>query len=286
MHVAFASTAVQRAQRWEDLLRRLFRPLHVDRTLEPVESARIGNDGLELLLPAVADVPSLKLSYPQSGRALFSPRNRETAGQLVTFIAQAESSREAYDRGVSEERLRMAQDLHDDLGARLLSGLHAADEKARPAFAAALDEMRMIVSELAREEARLNALLADARFEAQRRLSAVGIALEWSIDEDRGILLSYQEQKAVRSSLREAVNNVIHHSGATRMTISVKVEAGLLVLSTQDDGRGFSLELVDRADGYGLKSLRRRMLNLGGQIDFDPRPGACALRIQIPLRHS
>src|SRR5690606_24657655 len=94
---------------------------------DPTAEPRVEEEGLALRLPAIADGPPLKLLYPFAGRGLFGPSHLAIAREMLALVAQAEVSRAAYERGVREERGRIARDLHDDVGARLLSGLHAAD---------------------------------------------------------------------------------------------------------------------------------------------------------------
>src|SRR5690606_38053805 len=142
LHVALAPSVEVRRDRWTALLQELFDPLEITNADEDVVSIRVEADGMDLLVPAVAGSSALRLAYVWRGASLVSPASRDLAEQLVATIKQAELSRDAYARGVIEERRRMAQDLHDDIGARLLSGLYLADDRTRPTFQAALADIR------------------------------------------------------------------------------------------------------------------------------------------------
>lgn len=287
LHVAFAPSDNLRAVRWESLLRKLFQPLEMEVSSRPVDQVHIDSEGLILYIPPLATTPSLQLSYPWSGRSLYSPQSKAIAEQVVRIVSQAESNRQAYDRGVIEERLRMAQDLHDDLGAKLLTGIHTADDNTRPAFEAALDEMKSIVREMSGERMPLSRLLADSRHEVARRLSPHAIALDWPVvsDDKCEQIFDFRLQKAIKSIFRECVSNVLRHSGATRLKISVDTDENGLKIIIQDNGRGFSASILDgETSGFGLSGLKRRIHKLDGTINFEIKNG-CTISIFLPLNN-
>jgi len=286
LDVAFARSPGERSSRWQALLRRLFDPLELTEIADPGTIA-IGNDGLSLQLPPVAGSPPLLLTYPFAGRGLFSPQHQGLAEQLLALVARADEGRAAYMRGVGEERRRMARDLHDDVGARLLTGLHTADAATRPTLQAALSDIRAIVSGLAGEEASLDRVLAETRHEAARRLEASGIALEWPLGEHEAdaLLLDYRLHKALTSAVREIVSNTIRHSGAKRLSVTPTLTADRLTLSFADDGSG--LPLAARAGetaGYGLRNLRHRLTDIGGQLTLGTPRAGTSITLAVPLR--
>ena len=285
LDVAFAPSAGERSSRWRALLVRLFDPLELTEAGETA-AVGIGNDGLTLHLPAVAGSPPLLLSYPFAGRGLFSPQHHDLAEQLLTLVARAEEGREAYMRGVGEERRRMARDLHDDVGARLLTGLHTADETTRPTLQAALSDIRAIVSGLSGEEANLDRVLAETRHEAARRLEAAEIALDWPLPEAEyeAISLDYRLHKALTSAVREIVSNVIRHAGARNFVVTPTLSAGQLTLRFTDDGKGLPPEaLAGETPGFGLRNLRHRIEDIGGHLTLAGTAGGTAIQLDIPL---
>ncbi|KHD89868.1 MAG: hypothetical protein OM95_02085 [Bdellovibrio sp. ArHS] len=284
LHIAFASSLEQRQQRWEVLLHRLFDPLEMKKTTKPVDQVSIGQDGLTLEIPSVARTPALILSYPWAGKSLFDKHSKKLAEQLLSLLRQAESNREAYDRGASEERRRMAQDLHDDVGARLLSGLQTSDENVRSTIQGALSEIRAIVSGILGERISLSHLLADIRYETHRRLTAVNIRLEWSLQEDSSEekLLDYREQKTLRSAFREIVTNVIRHSEATTFSVEVVKLNGMLNFSLKDDGRGIPESVELSSAGYGLKNMHRRMSDIQGVFHYQSSSMGTIIYLRLP----
>ncbi len=286
LDIAFAPSPTASARQWRALLRRLFDPLEMEDTAETVVLATISEDGISLLLPAVAGAPPLRLAYPFAGRGLYSPTHVKLANNLVSLTVRAAEGREAYMRGVGEERRRMARDLHDDVGARLLTGLHTADETTRPTLQAALSDIRAIVSGLAGEEASLDRVLAETRHEAARRLEAAEIALDWPLPETEveAIQLDYRLHKALTSAVREIVSNAIRHSGASRFTVTPTLSPGHLALHFTDDGSGIPAEaLAGETAGFGLRNLRHRIEDIGGHLTLAGEPGGTSITLDIPL---
>lgn len=284
MDVAFAPSRLDSAARWRALLKRLFDPLETTDCPNPLRRPAVSEDGLTLTLPSVAGAPGVRLSYPFGGRGLFRHGHLALAENLVTLTEKAEESRQAYMRGVGEERRRMARDLHDDVGARLLTGLHTADERTRPTLQAALSDIRAIVSGLVGEEAELELVLAQIRHEAARRLEAANIALDWPLPDSGPARIDYRAHKALTSATREVVSNVIRHSGATRLAVTLETGTERLHLRFADNGRGLpDAALAGDGTGFGLRNLRQRLHDLGGTISFDGRSGT-AIAIDLPLQ--
>ncbi|MCW5721123.1 MAG: ATPase [Devosia sp.] len=284
MDVAFAPSRHDSATRWRALLGQLFDPLESADHRNDLPGPAVSDDGLTLTLPSVAGAPGLRLSYPFGGRGLFRPGHLALAANLVALTEKAEESRQAYMRGVGEERRRMARDLHDDVGARLLTGLHTADERTRPTLQAALSDIRAIVSGLVGEEAELDRVLAQIRHEAARRLEAANIALDWPLPETGPVRIDYRAHKALTSATREVVSNVIRHSGATTLAVTLATGTERLSLRFSDDGRGLpEAALAGDGGGYGLRNLRQRLEDLGGTVAFEVRAGT-AIAIDLPLQ--
>jgi signal transduction histidine kinase len=87
--------------------------------------------------------------------------------------------------------------------------------------------------------------------------------------------------------LREAVNNIIKHSSASRCTIRCLIDSGDFQLAIQDNGKGIPLELDGRLDrGHGMASMKHRAKQLHGQCLVESGPGyGTVIRLTIPLEH-
>jgi signal transduction histidine kinase len=288
--VAFAPSATLQRDEWQNLLRRIFDPLELEAMDAPVSEVHTDALGLTLFIPGIGDLPSLKLAYPASGRTLFSPDALQLARQIVYLMRQAEVSRKSYDRGVIEERQRMAQDLHDDVGARLLTALHQCDEKARPTLQAVMADIKELVGEMNGESMSLADILADLRFETSRRLAAAYMEMEWTLSSDERmdeIILSYREHKALRSGFREIITNSIRHSNASRVQINLKIKAAFVQLLIRDNGQGMPpSNLNGKTQGYGLAILRKRIAELGGRVHLTSSHQGTSFQLNIPCGNS
>ena len=279
--VAFAVTPHERAERWQDVLRQLFHPMELAPAAVAPAGVQIERDGLALLLPATAGAPALRLAYPWQGRGLFGPRHVELAHQIVALMQRADASRDAYDRGAQAERLRIARDLHDDLGARLLSGLSQQRiERVHQSIRDALDDMRGIVDAMAGRAAPWEHLVAELRHETGQRLEAAGLALDWPLPPPDARTLAGRPARHLVSMLREWVSNVIRHAQAGRVSVRLDWHGdGRLTLEVRDDGIGFDVAHADA--GNGLSNLRRRVQELGGRIDIASTPQGSRLAIAL-----
>jgi signal transduction histidine kinase len=153
---------------------------------------------------------------------------------------------------------------------------------------AALADIRAIVSGLVGDTATLDRVLAEVRHEAARRLEAAGIALDWPPYEnpEADVLLDYRTRKALTSAVREAVSNVIRHSGAARVRATVVRQPDRLVMTLADDGKG--LPETTHAAGQGLRNLKRRIEDIRGALTIaSPGTGTpgtgTQIRFEVPL---
>ncbi|MGB3866009.1 MAG: ATP-binding protein [Xanthobacteraceae bacterium] len=285
--VTFAATAQERSGRWHGLLRRLFDPLVMTPLEHAVADVEIGREGLEVRLPAAADTPALELRYPWRGERLFGSSDRDLARELVRLMRYVEISRDAFERGGVEERRRIARDLHDDVGARLLSGLYKTEvSDTHRVLRDALADIRTIVSGLSADQLPLGRVIAALRHEAGERLAAAGIDLHWplaAVDESTK-LLDYRIYRSIVSAHREIVSNVIRHAHARRVEVTVAQQDRTLSITIADDGVGIDpANARGSAHGSGLRGIIRRLGDLGGSFVVAPAARGSILEIRIPL---
>ena len=199
----------------------------------------------------------------------------------------AETAEQRLEQVTERERKRIAADLHDDLGAKLLTIVHTSESDRISTLAReALEEMRLSVRGLTGKPVQLIDALGDWRAEVVSRLSQANILAEWKspADEVEHTLPARTYVQTTRI-LREAVNNIIKHSCATHCTISCNVLDSDFQVVIQDNGQGISTELDGRLDkGHGMAGMKSRAKQMHGQCLVESGPGwGTVIRLTIPL---
>jgi two-component system, NarL family, sensor histidine kinase UhpB len=179
-------------------------------------------------------------------------------------------------QGAQEERQRIAADLHDDLGAKLLTIAQTAKNPQHGSRVAelarqALEDMRLAVRGLATNAVSAAELQADWRADLLQRLEVAGIDAQWLGNEPpSSLMITSTAQVQLTRVMRETLSNVIRHSQATLCQISCQWEQDEFLLFVQDDGLGLpSSELVaGLRQGLGLSNIERRIHKLGGLVQW------------------
>ncbi len=184
------------------------------------------------------------------------------------------------------ERKRIAADLHDDLGAKLLTIVHTSESERISSLAReALEEMRLSVRGLTGRPVQLADAMGDWRAETVSRLAQAGIDSDWHAPDELPQVLSSRAYVQTTRILRESTSNIIKHSGAKHCSVRVGIEAGDFQLVIQDDGNGITEEVDARLDrGHGLASMKNRAKQLQGQCLIESGVGyGTVIRLTLPL---
>jgi two-component system, NarL family, sensor histidine kinase DesK len=235
----------------------------------------------------------------------------------------------------SEERLRLARDMHDltgqslstitlksDLAARVLDRLPASPERDRAreevlqiadVSRQALRDVREALSGYRRPTLAVEAITARAALEAAGITAhddtALTVALsagsEAGCAPDRADTPDPEatgqgtacpdSEAALAWCLREAVTNVVRHSGARNCWLTLRRNQDALVLAVRDDGRGLpgapsegdaprrAEAIAARGDQSGLRGMSERLSAVGGRLEISPGGGFC-LTATVPAR--
>jgi signal transduction histidine kinase len=179
-----------------------------------------------------------------------------------------------------EERNRISADMHDDLGAgmttiRLYSELakrRVGDkvipeiEKISSSANELLEKMNAIIWSMSSSNDSLGNMIAYIRSYSLEYFEDTGINCHITIPENLpNIVVSGTIRRNVFLVVKESLNNIVKHSGATEVHITLAKVPGGLKLFIQDNGKGIDFEKL-RQFSNGLKNMKKRMNDLG--IDF------------------
>ena len=182
-----------------------------------------------------------------------------------------------------QERQRIYQNLHDDLGAKLLDLVYgAATPEQADRAREALQILRDVVSQSARPPGPLSASLDAVRAEAMQRLASLNMALDWQQAEDMpDPVLAQAQVLHLARIVREAISNALRHSGTQALRIRVSHLVGELVLDVTDFG-DYAPQAI--GEGQGTRNMREHAVGLGGDIVWDEATqGGTKVLLRVPL---
>ncbi len=269
------------------LLRELFDPMEVVLVERTLSQARVSGDGSTLLVPvprlagAGEGGGAIAIRFALRGRRLFVSEDARLTDRIVEQLKRAVAFDKAVEQGRSEERLRLAQDLHDDIGARLLTLMYKAQSPEMEEYVRhTLQDLKTLTRGLAAPNHRLSHAAAEWKADLTQRLTAAHIELRWTCEFDEDVLLSVVQWSALTRVLRELVSNTISHARATRVDVELNLANDLLDLSVVDNGVGRNPRAWSH--GLGLGGVRKRVKQLGGGVEWrEATPHGIACRVII-----
>lgn len=270
------------------LLRELFEPLEVFVVDNVPARTRVVGGGAALVVPARgsedagAPATALVLRHARQGQRLFTLDDARLVDRVLDQMWRAVAYDRAVERGRHEERQRIAQDLHDDIGARLLTLMYQAPTPEMENYLRhTLQDLKTITRGLAAGEHRLSHAAVEWKADLAHRLAAAQAELGWAFSCDRDLRLTVVQWSALTRVLRELVSNALYHGHASRVDVRLNLEGSRLLLQVADDGRGRDPQ--GWSHGLGLGGVRKRVKLLGGEVRWsnnDPRGIACEVRVQ------
>lgn len=187
------------------------------------------------------------------------------------------------------ERARILQDMHDGMGAHLITALHLArrSDVDRGDLARAIEEslqdLRLIIDSLDLTERDVLPLLGNLRFRLEPRLAALGIKLEWDVLPPLPTLnyLTPNSALAILRVVQEAINNAIRHAQPGMVRITARVEPRWVLIRVSDDGCGFVPE-ASHQGRRGLSGMQSRAASLGATLIVDSSQTGTCISLQLP----
>jgi len=201
---------------------------------------------------------------------------------------------------IQQERLRISEDMHDDLGSDLTK-------------IGVLSEMIRVIEPMRPEPAEWLKKISFHAIDLRKKFDEI----IWALDPDNdnvGELFSYlqsysreffddspvscsfetegSEEEKLSSAIRrnifltfkEILNNSLRHSGAKKVHIHFLNKNSWLIITVKDDGKGFDTGETGN-EGHGLKNLRSRMERIGGELQVNSLPGGgSTTKLRIPVQ--
>lgn len=201
----------------------------------------------------------------------------------------------AHLEGQQRERLRIAEDLHDDFGSGLskISLLSEVAKKKAPApteldkIAATAKELLLKMSEIVwalnNHNDTLPSLAAYIRRYTSGFFEDSDLRSHFKIPDLPEAPLSGEVRRNVFLVVKESLHNVLKHAGASKVDIDFSLVGDRLEIRILDNGKGFDEEAFSKA-GNGLLNMEKRMTAAGGTFDIQSTPGKGTLvRLGLPL---
>ena len=270
--------------------------------------------GLDLVLLRKVLSPLFRLTEVMSsidpdrpGRRLSGVDPRSSEGQAMerafnAMLDRLESARhEAAHTALAAqeaERLRVARELHDEIGQTLTAVTIQAEGAADGEPALAPDALRRVADAVRESLDEVRRIARELRPEALDDLGLVNalIALCTRVDAQKGPRvkrelqgalppLSAEVELVLYRIAQESLTNALRHSDAGSATVSLEADADSVTLRVADDGQGMPEQLP--AGTAGIAGMRERALLVGGRLTIDSRPGqGTEVRLTIPAEQA
>lgn len=231
-----------------------------------------------------------------------------TLGGIVRYVElrkmRALVDRAEREEAIERERARIAKDIHDDLGASLteitlLSELAQGSDAPAHEMHADLRKIAARTRHLTRaldatvwavnpRNDTLESLVNYTCNHAEDYLKSAAIRCRLEVpDRLLGQVLSAAVRHNAFLIVKEALHNVVKHSGATEVTLRITVVEGGLTILVEDNGRGFeaggpAAMAGPQRPGNGLSNMRRRAEEIGAKFELRSGPGQ-GTRIRVEL---
>jgi signal transduction histidine kinase len=245
-----------------------------------------------------------------AGLIIKNSRRREKISRQEKLIEQQKFEKTLKDyelnsidmilEGQEKERQRMANDLHDNLGSMLAT------------LKLNFENLKLRKMELRDEENKLYERTDELIEEAYQKVRRLAHAKNAGVFASEGLIPAIQKlaekisipgklqlqviafgfkerlentlEIAIFRTVQELSTNIIKHSQATEATIHLTDHGDSINIMIEDNGVGFDRKNIDTADGMGLQNIKKKIVQLGGNLEIDSTPGkGTTIIIDIPV---
>ncbi|MCF8374561.1 MAG: sensor histidine kinase [Bacteroidales bacterium] len=274
----------------------LFSFFGVRRIIKPIivlkdAAFRIGKGEFDLRLPVNNndEIGDLTQSFNQ-----MTARLEEQTQELKT---QKQKQLRSMIDGQEYERQRFSRELHDGLGQSLSAikmqlegsiGLETNErnKKTRDLLAS----IDVTIDEVRRMSNNLQPVLLDnfgISTALQNLCNEIAPTAPFNLMseiEEIDVKLSKRIQTYLFRIAQEGLNNIVKHASAGEVGLNFFVQDGTLVLSIEDDGKGFDIKVIGKTKGQGLDNMIQRASLINGKIDLNSVPGkGTIITVSLPV---
>jgi signal transduction histidine kinase len=261
--------------------------------------SKAGNYFLLFLLSIAIGVAAyFILNYYKSKKILKERKLAQEQRELKMMRDQELASIDAMIAGQEKERLKIASDLHDDLGSSLTAikvSLENAKERTEDQVSKGiLNNAHDILNETYVKVRRLshtqnsrvlseNGWISSLKDLVEKINKSGKLDIEVVTSGLKGSLSNSTELNLFRI-IQELINNIIKHANATEASVIITGYDHVLDIMVEDNGKGFDLK-TEENKGLGLQNIKKRVENMKGNfvIDSNFNKGGCSISIEIPI---
>ena len=277
-------TRVKADEFWQQLVERATKPIQQEILHQPITEFAIDDDGMVLRVPSIRQDYSLELAGCDGGRRLFSAQDISVLQQCYDLIRFGEHQYQLREDSTNRERERIMRDLHDDVGAKLLTLIHRVPDPYADMARSALTTLRETIFSLANgNDLPLDEFMASLREECIDRCEAAGCKLNWKVPPTGQCTVSAHVQINFSRVIRECMTNSLKHSQPSTVEIEMShSDTSEIVLSLSHDGN--AIPVTQWQANNGMLNMFRRMNELAGSITFEDRhPQGVIIQVRFPV---
>ena len=221
-------------------------------------------------------------------------------GILLNMSARKETELEqlkAIVQGVDLERKRIAAEIHDGLGQTLIAAnliLNSIDKDSLPDNESKQNIVRELIDEAIAEGREIShslmpksledyGLIASIKALTHKIGSAKSICLKFHCNKEDDIRFPIEIENNLYRITQEALVNIIKHSEAKNVILQLIIHNKSLILTIEDDGKGFKNPISSSKNGLGIKNIKNRIASIDGMMQIDSNADGTSITIEVNL---
>ncbi len=243
----------------------------------------------------LACIFALRLTRSMNGAERFNARLERTVKQVRTELEDSllHSHQLELKNAKLQERIQFAHDLHDGVGSSLVRSMasieHNSENLNNRQFLSVLKHLRDDLRLMIDYGSSLDTVVpgtpilwvAPTRHRFNQLFDELGVSICWRIPDNWQGMLTPAECIALQRVLEECLTNVLKHSQADCVEVSLSFQNQELVAVVQDNGVGFDTKAVKESGlSVGLKSMRTRLNKINAELEVESKPGCTRVTVR------